>query len=313
MKPKVAEENSSHKPSAEEQFALEAVHVAGASFRAMHKKLSNIFDERLRKQIRDLKVNTFKVKAGSPGRFVLVGDKQFKWADFVKANFDVTENWLNEIIRTKEEREAKLVAREAEHAKSLARIAEAVKVAAEDERELAAKIYAPVETPVETTAADKEWAKFHVGETITPVTAEVATANANHAHMTEVIADGKAERQMLEAVAKQAEADAAREAAITPELIAGAKTQLTASFKKMADAQRIAEAKKNNVDKLEEMRDTTYDYFGQFADELQALGDELASMLIEFKLDLPSIKEVLRYAEASAKRDLKQLTTAKAA
>ena len=56
-----------------------------------------------------------------------------------------------------------------------------------------------------------------------------------------------------------------------------------------------------------------YAYFEQFTNELQTMGDEISSMLIEFKLDLPSIKEVLRYAEASAKRDLKQLTTAKAA
>ena len=47
-----------------------------------------------------------------------------------------------------------------------------------------------------------------------------------------------------------------------------------------------------------------YAYFEQFKSELQTMGDEISSMLIEFGLDLYQIKDVLRYAEKDAKATL---------
>ena len=59
--------------------------------------------------------------------------------------------------------------------------------------------------------------------------------------------------------------------------------------------------------------DKSYNYFEQFKEEPQTMGDEIVSMLIEFKLDQHQIKEVLRYAEMSATRTLQQLKVSAAA
>jgi hypothetical protein len=56
-----------------------------------------------------------------------------------------------------------------------------------------------------------------------------------------------------------------------------------------------------------------YEYFEQFREELQTMGDEISAMLIDFKLDILQIREVLRYAEMDAKRTLQQLEVGAAA
>lgn len=56
-----------------------------------------------------------------------------------------------------------------------------------------------------------------------------------------------------------------------------------------------------------------YAYFEQFREEPQTMGDEISAMLIEFKLDIHQIREVLRYAEMGAKRTLQQLEVGAAA
>jgi hypothetical protein len=64
---------------------------------------------------------------------------------------------------------------------------------------------------------------------------------------------------------------------------------------------------------MDDMRDTTYDFFGQFGDELQTMAGEIVSMLREFHLDLSSIELVSRYMVTAAKKDFKDAAAAKAA
>lgn len=94
--------------------------------------------------------------------------------------------------------------------------------------------------------------------------------------------------------------------------------QKQAGVSKRTEANIRSQAESGVEVRLEEayaggLKDGSYDYFEQFKDELQTLGDEFSAMMIEFKLDLQSIKEVLRYAEQAAKRDINQISKAKAA
>ena len=80
----------------------------------------------------------------------------------------------------------------------------------------------------------------------------------------------------------------------------------------MSQAKKIAGLVTTDAKAEVDKRDP-YAYFEQFKAEPQTMGDEIAAMLVEFKLDQQQIKEVLHYAEMSAKRTLNQLQTAVAA
>jgi len=80
----------------------------------------------------------------------------------------------------------------------------------------------------------------------------------------------------------------------------------------MSQAKKIAGLVTTDA-KAEVDKKDPYAYFERFREEPQTMGDEISAMLIEFKLDQRQIKEVLRYAEMSARRTLNQLQTAAAA
>jgi hypothetical protein len=77
---------------------LEAVMAAGEEFKAIHKKLRELFDGGLREQIEALKADVFGVSKGVSGRQVLVQKKLMCWSEFCLFCFGVSSRRINQLL-----------------------------------------------------------------------------------------------------------------------------------------------------------------------------------------------------------------------
>jgi len=77
---------------------LAAVIAAGEEFKAIHKKLSELFDGGLREQIEALKADVFGVSKGVSGRQVLVQKKLMCWSEFCLFCFGVSSRRINQLL-----------------------------------------------------------------------------------------------------------------------------------------------------------------------------------------------------------------------
>jgi hypothetical protein len=95
---------------------LAAVIAAGEEFKAIHKKLTELFDGGLREQVEALKANVFCVSRGVSGRQVLVQKKLMCWSEFCLFCFGVSSRRINQLldIEDQEKRTARYEARHEE-------------------------------------------------------------------------------------------------------------------------------------------------------------------------------------------------------
>lgn len=77
---------------------LAAVIAAGDEFKAIHKKLTELFDGGLREQVEALKADVFCVSRGVSGRRVLVQKKLMCWSEFCLFCFGVSARRINQLL-----------------------------------------------------------------------------------------------------------------------------------------------------------------------------------------------------------------------
>jgi hypothetical protein len=318
-----------YKPKKEEKKVLDIIIAAGNEFKPLHKKLGEIFTLEMRQNIAALKQNVFECTQGSAGRVVMIDHDpqplELDWNGFCLWAFDVTARRINQLLDTEEARDARA---EDWHRKNRERITNLSTF------ESKFKIGDVVEGQ---KFGRGKWIKgiiCRVPDSIRGMYWVTQQENPDLT-LTSVKVGGLGEVKKYEPMTQFKESEMRFFIPVTREIMTDAKDQMETTFtnlqtamdaagiKDFKDTRVIAESleKIGSVVTDEEVNEVIhnidaagvnprfdtkdpYAYFEQFKSELQTMGDEISSMLIEFGLDLYQIKDVLRYAEKDAKATL---------
>ena len=281
-------------PSKEEVTLLSNVIAVGEKFKPLHQKLGELFTPEVRNQIAKLKTDVFGVTKGDEGKLVEIaalGKNQCRmWRDFVQVYFGVSARRINQLLDTEDSQAERAAKREANW------------------------------TPRYAKGDKVEAQRYGQGKWITGTVAGIPDSRRGMYGLEDLSESGISmfhEAEMRPAVDSMTTREALGQIRSAFEKVKATGGNDLNKVKTLDAALTLIEMNPESVDEDEPIeriesvgqnphydRKDPYLYFSQFKSEPQTLGDELAAMLIEFRLDLYQIKDVLRYAEKDAKLTL---------